>query len=69
MHSMKKLEVWSLHVAILHTYKCMFFVFDQLLCSDQIAVSRKLPFCLYLVWVYLDADPVATETHNTLTLK
>ena len=47
----------------------MFFVFYQLLCSDQIAVSRKLPFCLYLVWVYLDADPVATETHNTLTLK
>ena len=43
-------------------------IFSQLLCNDKIATSRKLPFCLYLVWVYLDADLMATHTHNTLSL-
>ena len=42
--------------------------FAQLLCNDQIAISRKLPFCLYLVWVYLDANPTDTQTQNAVSL-
>ena len=64
--------IWMLSAEVSMQTLCLLMtasVFDQLLCSDQIAISRKLPFCLYLVWVYLDADLMATQTHNTLNLK
>ena len=42
--------------------------YHQLLCNDNIVMSRKLPFCLYLVWVYLDADLEDTHSPNTSDL-